>query len=214
MRIYRIPLFIKLLYPDCLVKIKVEEKVLFLSFDDGPIPEITPWVIKELKKYHAKATFFCVGDNVVKYPEIKQALIKEGHQLGNHTFYHSKGWLTKTKLYQEDVEKCAKHVESKLFRPPYGQITLRQFRVLRKDYRIVLWDLVSYDFDSDYSPKNCLKMLEKKARPGSIIVFHDSIKAKENLMEVLPPFLDHFSKLGYLFETIPNIMKNDFNFKV
>jgi peptidoglycan/xylan/chitin deacetylase (PgdA/CDA1 family) len=198
------PLFIKFLFPKLLYSMpKTEKPTLFLSFDDGPNAEISPWVLETLKQYKAKATFFCIGKKVEAHPEIVEQIIKEGHCLGNHSYSHLNGWKNKISAYIEDVERCSDITNSKLFRPPYGRIGLRQLAALqKKNYRIVLWDVLSGDFDPKLSKEQCLKNVLQFSKNGSIIVFHDSEKAFEKLSYVLPLVLEHFQKLGFEFKSL------------
>jgi peptidoglycan-N-acetylglucosamine deacetylase len=184
------------------------EKVLYLTFDDGPIPVVTPFVLEQLKTYHAKATFFCVGDNLAKHPEIAASLLSEGHVLANHTFNHLKGWHTPFNIYLQNVKQCEQElqnlqVNNMLFRPPYGRITGRQASQLRKEgYELVMWDVLTNDYDNTLAPEICLQKSIKYTEDGSIIVFHDSLKAQHNLMYVLPRYLAHFARLGYTFKAL------------
>jgi peptidoglycan/xylan/chitin deacetylase (PgdA/CDA1 family) len=178
------------------------EKSIWLTFDDGPDPVVTPWVLEELKKYKAKATFFCLGKNVESHPEIYESIIKEGHSVGNHSYDHKNGWRTLTKDYIADIEKCSHFVTSGLFRPPYGKIKPSQFNKLKQKYDIVLWSLMSGDFDINLSKEKCLDIVLSYTKNGTIILFHDSPKAKEKLEFVLPKFLEHFSNLGYSFPAL------------
>jgi peptidoglycan/xylan/chitin deacetylase (PgdA/CDA1 family) len=175
------------------------EKKIYLTFDDGPIPEATPAILEILQKFNVKATFFVVGDNVRKYPEIHQQVIEEGHATGNHTFHHLNGWVTTTGSYLEDVSRCSELVKSNLFRPPYGRFTPSQFLLLRKKYRFVLWSVLSYDFHRHTSPGQCLENVISHTENGSIVVFHDNLKSIEKVQYALPRFLEHFLKKGYQF---------------
>lgn len=214
----------KVFYPSLLWKIPVKQKILYLSFDDGPIPEITPWVLEILKDYNAKATFFCVGENITKHPEVYEQILAEGHRTGNHTYNHIKGWETSTPAYLENVllteealenqkhnfigsdnfGKTSEFVEQqKLFRPPYGRITPFQINKLQKlGYKIVMWDVISGDFDAEISAEECYENVVKNCSSGSIVVFHDSIKPSEKLKEVLPRVLQYYKKQGFRFESI------------
>lgn len=192
-----------------------KEPNIYLTFDDGPIPEVTPWVLEQLKKYNAKATFFCIGDNVRKHPDIFNAIIAEGHSIGNHTFHHLNGWKTRTEEYLQDVE--AAEVEfnktifnsnqpSKLFRPPYGKMTSAQAKkITEKGYKIIMWDVLSADFDPTISEEKCLKNVVNNIKPGSIVVFHDSLKAEEKLKYVLPEFLAFVKKKKWNCTLIQNL---------
>jgi len=188
-------------------------KVIYLTFDDGPVEEITPWVLDILDKFDAKATFFCVGDNVSKYPEVFDEIISRGHAVGNHTFNHLNGWKTETKVYVENVMKCNELFSTTLFRPPYGKIRPAQVSELQKHFKIICWSVLTGDFDKEITKEKCLEGIIKSASEGSILCFHDSIKAKENLYYALPIVLSHFKELGYTFISIPYDLKPfiDFN---
>jgi len=201
----RTPWWLKKLYPGLVWQIPATEKVLYLSFDDGPHPVATPFVLDELKKYEARATFFCIGKNVEAYPQIYRRLLLEGHRVGNHTQHHLNGWKVDDKLYLENVREAARWINSDLFRPPYGRIGVLQSSVLRSapfNYHIVMWDVLSADFDRRLTAAQCARHVTRSARPGSIVVFHDSEKALERLRGALPLVLKHFSDLGYRFEAI------------
>jgi peptidoglycan-N-acetylglucosamine deacetylase len=178
------------------------EKTAYLTFDDGPIPEVTPQVLDILASRGAKATFFCVGENVERYPEIFRRILDDGHAVGNHSFSHLKGWQTPAEEYVGNVERCRRLVDSSLFRPPHGRFTLRQFLRLRKNYRFVLWSVLSKDYDRETTPDQCLANVLKFTRPGSIIVFHDSLKAREKVLYALPAVLDALGAEGFRFERI------------
>jgi len=176
-----------------------------LTFDDGPVPEVTPWVLSVLADFKARATFFVVGENVKKHPEVFRRIVEQGHSIGNHTYNHLKGWKTGDKGYLENCRKCAEvlNQEGGLFRPPYGRMRKSQIKEVLKMYeKIVMWDVLSYDFDKLLSPEVCLKKVLRKSREGSIVVFHDSIKAKDNLEFVLPRFLEAFSNKEFVFEPL------------
>lgn len=175
---------------------------MFLTFDDGPIPEVTPLVISILKKYNVKATFFCVGENVQKYPEVFEQLLNNGHAVGNHTFHHVKAWKTDYKSYLSEVEQCNKLVKSNLFRPPHGQFTWKLAQTLKKDFRIIMWSALSGDYNKTLSESQCLANAIKNTRPGAIIVFHDSLKARERMEYVLPIYIEYCIKQGYSFRTL------------
>lgn len=200
--------FTKAIFPNYIWKIKTDGKKVFLTFDDGPTPEITEWVLNELKKYNAKATFFCIGDNIKKFPEIFQKLITDKHSIGNHTFNHLNGWKTDVTEYLENVLLCQSQIEknnfsTNLFRPPYGKISRKQAKNLtQENYKIIMWDIISYDFDKTITKEKCLENVITNVEPGSIIVFHDSKKAWQNLEFVLPKTLEFLKKEGYTFEKI------------
>lgn len=179
-----------------------KENKIYLTFDDGPTPEVTEWVLEILKKYKIKATFFCIGDNIQKFPVLYQRILKEGHVVGNHTHTHLKGWETVNGTYFENIEKCAKHVKSNLFRPPYGRIKKSQYSILTTQYKIVMWDVLSGDFDLKTSPERCLKNVTKNTKSGSVIVFHDSIKASEKLQYALPKAIEYLLEQGFVFDVI------------
>ena len=202
------PKFVHRLFPKRVWAFPNSKNSIYLTFDDGPIPEVTLWVIQVLKQYKAKATFFCIGDNVNKHPEVFQQVIKEGHSIGNHTFNHLNGWKTKTEDYINNCKKCEhtlnlvqddkstiRNQESEinnLFRPPFGKLTVRQSKNLqKKGYHIIMWDVLSADFDTKISKEKCLENVLKNIQPGSIVVFHDSLKSNEKLRYVLPKVLDY-----------------------
>jgi peptidoglycan/xylan/chitin deacetylase (PgdA/CDA1 family) len=202
MYLTKTPQFVQNFFPNFTWKIPTSEKVIYLTFDDGPIPEVTPWVVDQLEQYNAKATFFCVGDNVRKYPEIFSMLKDNGHTVGNHTFNHLNGWQTENVAYFHNVRHCARLVETDLFRPPYGKLTNKQVQFLQRHYRIVMWDVLSGDFDPKITRDQCLSNVKNHAEPGSVVVFHDNIKSFDKLEYVLPKVLAHFSEKGYQFEAL------------
>jgi peptidoglycan/xylan/chitin deacetylase (PgdA/CDA1 family) len=181
------------------------ENKVYLTFDDGPTPEITQWTLNQLKNYNAKATFFCIGDNVRKYPETFEEVVKEGHSIGNHTFNHLNGWKTNTQDYIENAKLFEKEYGKlstetcKLFRPPYGKITPSQSKILRRmGYKIIMWDVLSVDFDVTITPEQCLENVLQNVKSGSIIVFHDSVKAFANLEYALPKTLEFLEQKGFV----------------
>jgi len=196
------PFWLRWLYPQLIWHRSRKHPCLYLTFDDGPIPDVTPEILNILKSFEIKATFFCVGDNVQKYPEIFQRIKSEGHQIGNHTHNHLKGWKTSKKEYLKNVELCNKFTNSKLFRPPYGRGTRAQYLDLKKEYKIIMWDVMSGDFDLSLSPQQCLKNVIKHTENGSIIVFHDNIKAIPRVTYALPHAIEHWLKAGYTFATL------------
>lgn len=173
-----------------------------MTFDDGPQPGITEWVLDVLKGHNASATFFCVGENVRKNKGIYERILHEGHSTGNHTYNHLYGWRTDTARYIDNTTKCAELVHSKLFRPPYGKMKPSQYSMLNAQYSIVMWDVLSGDFDNTITKEKCLQNCSRHSREGSIVVFHDSVKAQKNLEYVLPRFLDIFSGKGFAFEKL------------
>jgi peptidoglycan-N-acetylglucosamine deacetylase len=204
------PAIIKKLFPKLVWSIPNQEKKLYLTFDDGPTPEVTEWVLNQLKKYHAKATFFCIGENIHNHPDIFKKVLEEGHTIGNHTYNHLNGWKTPAGKYinnttkcQAEIEKLTNNMSPKLFRPPYGKFGLIQSSRLKKlGYKIIMWDVISYDFDTSTEAEKCLEYILNNTETGSVLVFHDSIKAFKNLEFVLPKVLNEFSKHGYRFEAI------------
>lgn len=202
MYLVKTPKVIQNLFPNFTWNIPTQEKTLYLTFDDGPIPEVTPWVLETLARYDAKATFFCVGNNVEKYPDILQQVKAAGHATGNHTFNHLNGWMTDNIPYFHNIRHCANQVNSVLFRPPYGRMKPKQAQFLLRHYRIVMWDVLSGDFDPKIEPEQCYENVINNAQPGSIVVFHDSLKAKENLMHALPKVLEYYAERGYSFDKL------------
>ena len=204
MRLYHVPRIIRFFYArKAIWQMPERTKTIYLSFDDGPTPEITDWILDQLDQYHAKATFFCVGENVSKYPEKFSEIRKRGHAIGNHTYNHLNGWKTKTAPYVENVVEANDLIQSRLFRPPYGRIKKAQLKLLQDlKYKIILWSVLTYDFDANLNKNESLNQIKKKSGPGSIIVFHDHQKAFENLKELLPETLGYFSENGFVFEKI------------
>ena len=182
------------------------EKQLFLTFDDGPIPEVTPWVLDLLEHYNVKATFFCVGDNVAKYPDIFQELLNRGHDVGNHTFNHLQGWKTRTKAYVRNVNKAEQLIRSNLFRPPHGHIRLKQAAELKGRYHFIMWDVITRDYSKYLTGEKVLNNVKKYTRNGSIIVFHDSLKAEKNLRYALPLAIEYLLKEGYTFKKLSDVL--------
>ena len=204
MFLIKTPFWLRAIYPQCIWNIPSKEKVIYLSFDDGPHPEITPFVLEELKKYNAKATFFCIGNNVLKHPNVYEAILQEGHRVGNHTYDHLNGWQTDKEIYLENIKAAANLIDSNLFRPPYGRITKKQICVVAPSYKIIMWEVLSGDFDLKINGLTCSNNVIKNAKAGSIVVFHDSQKAWDRLSVALPKILAYFSSEGYRFEVIPN----------
>lgn len=199
----KMPFWFQRLMPKLLWRQPRGTKTLYLTFDDGPIPEVTPWVLAQLAAYDAKATFFCVGDNVRKHPSVFEAVRTEGHSVGNHTFHHLNGWKTADAAYFADIEACAQYVDSPLFRPPYGRLTRRQRRYLLPRYQIVMWTVLTGDFDPHINPQTCWQRLKGRLNDGDIIVFHDSLKANDRLRYTLPRLLAYYSAEGYHFAALP-----------
>jgi peptidoglycan/xylan/chitin deacetylase (PgdA/CDA1 family) len=182
------------------------EKVIYLSFDDGPHPIATPFVLEQLEKYNAKASFFCIGKNVVEYPAIFQQLIQQGHTVGNHTMHHLNGWKTEDDLYLQNIAQASTPIQSNFFRPPYGRIKRSQIRKIRADkslpQEIIMWDVLSGDFDTSINSQQCLSNVLKHTKAGSIVVFHDSAKAWDRLQVALPATLDYFTQKGFQFRAL------------
>jgi len=197
------PTLLKKMYPNELLWSKSSEDTVYLTFDDGPHPTATPFVLNELAKFDAKATFFCIGKNVTAHDEIFQQILAAGHKVGNHSHDHLNGWKTNTEKYIENIEQASKSIESSLFRPPYGRIRKKQAdRVKQMGYTIVMWDVLSGDFDTNISPEKCWMNIEQNIEPGSVIVFHDSSKAWERMQFALPLTLAYCHQRGWKMETL------------
>ena len=177
--------------------------MIYLTFDDGPNPIVTSWVIEELEKYKAKATFFCVGQNASNYPFVIQKLLENGHRIGNHTYNHLKGWSVENDAYIANVKQAIPVTSEILFRPPYGRIKRKQAATLKSQgFRIIMWSLLSCDYLKNLNVQKSLNALIHNAKAGSIVVFHDSDKAFENMKRILPPFLKEMTTRGYIFDTL------------
>ena len=196
------PFYYRLLFPGAHWRFNKDKKVVYLTFDDGPIPEITPWVLDTLDQYNIKATFFCVGDNVQKYPETYQMILDKGHAVGNHTFHHLQGLNTLSKNYIKDVKAAKQLINSKFFRPPHGHICPIQLFKIRKDYKVIMWDVVTRDYSKLLTPGQVFDNVKKHTRNGSVIVFHDSLKAGNRMKEALPRSIEWLLEQGYAFELI------------
>lgn len=202
------------LYPSLTWKKPGSEKTVYLTFDDGPMPGITNFVLQQLKEFNAQATFFCVGENIEKHPEQFAGILRQGHVVGNHTYNHLKGWNTDDPEYFANIKKCQSSIDKnsvatkdyagkkKLFRPPYGRIRRSQIRQLQQEYDIIMWNVLTGDYDKGQSPEKCLDTAIHHSDEGAIVVFHDSYKAEKNLTYVLPRYLAHFYNLGYRFESL------------
>ncbi|MCG9880913.1 MAG: polysaccharide deacetylase family protein [Bacteroidia bacterium] len=199
---YRIPSFIHKLFSSYTWKVKTKDKILYLTFDDGPHPRITPWVLEQLAIYNAKATFFCVADNVRKFPETYALVKAAAHEVGNHTYHHKNGWKTPLHEYVQDVYLAQTYIQSKLFRPPYGRIKKKQAQVLQKDFKVIMWSHLSGDYDKNLNIQESISQM-KKISPGSVIVFHDSEKAFDNLQKMLPVLLEYFHNQSYSMQALP-----------
>lgn len=198
MYLTQLPKVLHSLLPGLTCQVNTSEPVVYLTFDDGPSPELTPWLLDLLKDYSAQATFFCLGKQVKAHPTLYKKIKDEGHIVGHHTFDHSNGWQVSTKQYLEDVQNGYSFIPSSLFRPPYGRLTPRQYFSLFPNYQIIMWDILPCDFDTAESPEKVLQVA-KQAQPGSIIVFHDNPKARQNLVYALPETLAYFSARGFTF---------------
>lgn len=185
-----------------------KQPALYLTFDDGPVPGITPWVLDLLQTKNVRATFFCVGDNIQKHQSLYQRILAEGHHTGNHTFNHLNGWNTHTSDYLQNIEQCDAEVQAQLFRPPYGKLKKSQYRQVQENYSIIMWDVLSGDYDKDTSPEKCLSNVIKHVRNGSVIVFHDSYKAQRNLQYALPLFIDWALQQGFTFSLFPQDLRS------
>jgi len=192
------------LYPSFTWQMPENNRNIYLSFDDGPHPQVTPFVLDQLKDFKAKASFFCIGDNIVKYPKVYERIVNEGHTIGNHTQNHLNGWKSPTTKYLENVAAAANYIDSNLFRPPYGKIKRFQAKQLQENLglKIIMWSVLSGDFDQQILPEKCLQNVLLNTRPGSIVVFHDSEKAWKRLVYALPKVLEYFTEKGYSFEKI------------
>lgn len=205
---HRTPFLLPLLYPSLTWRVPITQRELYLTFDDGPFPGPTDFVLSELKNASAQATFFCIGDNITKYPQLFTSIIDHGHAVANHTFNHVNGWQTDVNLYRENIKSCQYEMDKiappdlpLFFRPPYGKITRSQIRSL-PEYKIIMWDVLSKDYNKNLDAQKCLRNTIEATRPGSIIVFHDSVKAERNLMYVLPRFIDYFTEKGFAFKKL------------
>jgi len=205
MYLVKTPLVLKLLYPRLLWDAGGDGRSIFVTFDDGPIPIVTPFVLNILKQYNAKATFFCIGDNVRKHPDVFEQVKNAGHAIGNHTFNHVNGWSTDDKTYLENFLKADELIGSDLFRPPYGRIKRSQAKLLqaaKPGIQIVMWNVLSADFDTNISPEKCLDNVIRNVKPGDIVLFHDSLKAKDRMEYALPRALEYWSKEGFEFKSL------------
>jgi peptidoglycan/xylan/chitin deacetylase (PgdA/CDA1 family) len=201
------PWIAKKFFPGYIWDLPAEDQSVYLTFDDGPHPVITPWVLDQLKEYSAEATFFCIGNNVQQFPEVYNRILEEGHAVGNHSFRHLNGWKTEEEEYLDDISKATEFIDSKLFRPPYGRIRQAQARKVPEamkhaDAKIIMWDVLSADFDDGFTDEGCYNNVVEHTVAGSIIVFHDSEKAYGKLKKVLPKVLQHLSTSGFHFKKI------------
>jgi len=202
---HKTPTLLTRLFPDILWRLETDNKDIYLTFDDGPIPEVTNWTLDQLNQFNARATFFMVGDNILKHKEIFNQVIEQGHSVGNHSYHHMNGWKENTKEYIENVSEAEvlfEGVSKRFFRPPYGRLKWAQYKALKKEYNIIMWDVLSGDFSGKLTNEACLSKSIKNTSSGSVIVFHDSAKAFSKLKYVLPRYLEHFSQLGYSFKSL------------
>lgn len=205
MYLVKTPWLLKKFYQQLIWNQPRTNNTIYLTFDDGPIPEVTPFVLDTLSTFGAQATFFCIGDNVRKHPTVFARLKAEGHVIGNHTFNHLKGWVTDDQTYLANFKQADALLNTPLFRPPYGRVKRSQIPLLkqeRPDINIIMWDVLSGDFDTALGPEKCLRHTLKHTENGSIIVFHDSLKAFPKLRYVLPKALEHWQNSGYQFGTL------------
>ncbi|MFM8913457.1 MAG: polysaccharide deacetylase family protein [Flammeovirgaceae bacterium] len=210
---------LKWIYPNLLWRVNTQQNEVYLTFDDGPVPEPTEFVLETLKAFQAKGTFFCIGDNIRKHPDVFDRVLREQHAIGNHTFNHLKGWNTPLEKYLDNTRLCQMEISNlvpsmemhtpavRLFRPPYGRITNSQIRALKNDFQIVMWDVLTSDYNQSLSPEKCLQGSVRATRPGSIVVFHDSLKAEKNLSHVLPRYLETMTSRGFVFKTLDHALK-------
>ena len=209
---YKTPDLLKKISKDLVWDIPTNDKDIYLTFDDGPIPNLTEYVLDILDDFDAKATFFFVGENIFRYPNICKKVIEKDHVVGNHTFNHLKGWSIRNSKYIDNIKKCHEHIlkyqkfkHKPLFRPPHGQITKSQIKNIESEFNIIMWDILAYDFDNSHSPLKSLNRIISSTRPGSIVVFHDNYKAENKLKYMLPRFLKHFKEQGFNFNKLaPN----------
>jgi peptidoglycan/xylan/chitin deacetylase (PgdA/CDA1 family) len=202
------PSLLTAVYSECLWKVNTDEKVIYLTFDDGPIPEVTPFVLDQLNSFRAQATFFCIGKNIDANPAIFQRILNDGHAIGNHTYNHLNGWNCDKETYFDNIRQCDRiisssaNISTSLFRPPYGKLKPAQYRYLKAFYKIVMWDVLSFDFDLKISPEKVLENVLENTESGSVVVFHDSLKARPRLEYALPRTLEYFSEKGFKFDKL------------
>ena len=194
------PWFYRALFPGVTWRMPAEPKCVYLTFDDGPIPEVTPWVLDTLDRFGVKATFFMVGDNVRKHPDIYQMVVDRGHRIGNHTFNHIQGWRYWTKNYLANVAKAAEYIPSDLFRPPHGHMRIPQTLLLQRKYRVIMWDVVTRDYSPHMTPEGVLQVVKRYTRNGSVIAFHDSLKSERNMRVAMPQAVEWLLAQGYTFK--------------
>lgn len=198
----RPPQLFRRVYPGATWRMPAAEKNIYLTFDDGPVPGITTAALSVLKQFGVQATFFCVGSNVQRHPEVFRQILDEGHSVGNHTMHHADGWKYSWFDYMREVKECAAVFQTPLFRPPYGHMRRSQFKTLSRHCRVVMWDVLTYDFDKSFAPEYCLELALRYSREGSIVVFHDSEKAKERMLYALPRYIEEMKARGFSFAKI------------
>lgn len=198
----RPPKLLQSLLPQCFWSLPNRQNKIYLTFDDGPTPEVLPVILKTLDAYKVPATFFCVGENMQKHPDLVWEMQKRNHAIGNHTYNHISGWRNKNATYFENVEACNKVYKSKLFRPPYGRLRTSQANELKRKYKIIMWDVLSYDYDKKVLPEICFRNVIDATKSGSVIVFHDNVKALKNLEYALPRSIDFLLKKDFVFDVI------------
>lgn len=199
----RLPSFLRWIYPNAIWNLPSERKVVYLTFDDGPTPVVTEKILTLLEDYQAKATFFCIGKNIEQHPELFKLVKSKGHHIGSHTYSHINGWKSKSIDYLTDYQKGRELANSNLFRPPYGRILLNPLQTIQKQDKVIMWDILSKDYDTSLTPETVLNNVLRNIKPGAIIVFHDSEKAKKNVIAVLPQLLQYLKQQGYAMEAIP-----------
>ncbi len=199
----RLPWFLTRFFPEAFWRIEENSNQVYFTFDDGPVPEATPWILDLLKKKNIKACFFCVGENVKRYPHIYTRILEEGHQVGNHTFNHLQGLKTSNKKFFRNIIKASKYMNTDLFRPPHGWMRKSQYEQIKHHYQVVMWDILSGDYKKELTPEDVIQNVMKLVRPGSIITFHDSKKSIKNLQKALPVIIEEIKKQGYEFDSIP-----------
>lgn len=209
MYLVKTPKVVQKLFSNVIWRIPSDSKSIFLTFDDGPIPEVTPFILETLEQYNAKGSFFCVGENVEKYPEIFNRIVAKGHTVGHHGYSHISGWKTNHEEYLKDVQKGADIVNSPFFRPPYGKLKHSQYTELSKKYNIIMWDVLVGDFDKNISVGKCYSNIVKNTHRGSILVLHDNLKTKGIITELLPKVLEHFSSKDYQFKALDEVILNE-----
>jgi peptidoglycan/xylan/chitin deacetylase (PgdA/CDA1 family) len=199
----RPPNFLRWIYPNAIWNIPSDSKVVYLTFDDGPTPEVTNSVLQILEDYQAKATFFCIGKNIKEHPDLFAQIKQKGHHIGSHTYSHLNGWKTNEKDYLKDYQEGKSMANTNLFRPPYGRLLLKALTAIQKNDKVIMWDILSKDYNRLLTPDKIITNVKRHLQPGSIIVFHDSLKAKNNLLVALPPILHHLREEGYTMSVIP-----------